>query len=208
MKRQVNFFLNKKRIGFMNDGTGHQFFSHAKTPVDVPPQKANNFFAIWQRLLKARPPVEPQGAVLVALQGKLLKRRSMQTMSPLDMIKQTVAHDPTRDILLKLHPKETYSDAELTAIRDLCGARVRVIDGDLKTAKRPAILFGDCEYHHPFLSVRRGVPVSDAFAQVTKLDVPFEQYAYWYLQLNCINTSRDWAGGMIVDQCRELGWEI
>jgi hypothetical protein len=198
-------------------------------PDELPRQQANSFFKIWQRLLIPDTIVAQSGAVLIPLQGKLLQRRSQQTMSPLEMLKATIKHDPSRPIWLKLHPKETYSDAEMRALAELCDERVKLIDIDLDTAlkgcdyivtqnssvllhglfyRRPAIVFADCEYHHPFQSVRRGIPLDQAFARVTE-DLPdFAKFAYWYLQLNCINTSREWAEEMIIAQCREFGWNI
>lgn len=211
------------------DRARYRLVDRAFNPDEIPRQKANSFFKIWQRLLIPETVAPIEGAVLIPLQGKLLKRRSQQSMSPIDMVKAAIAHDPKRPIWLKLHPKETYSAAEMRSLTALCDARVQIIDCDLDTAlkgcdyivtqnssvllhglfyRRPAIVFADCEYHHAFQSVRRGVPVAKAFANVMQ-DLPdFAKYAYWYLQLNCINTSREWAEDMIIAQCREFGWQI
>ena len=211
------------------DRARYRLVDRAFQPAKLPRQQANSFYKIWQRLLIPDAPAPFAGAVLIPLQGKLLKRRSQQAMSPVEMIKATIKHEPNRPIWLKLHPNETYTDAEMQALAALCDDRVRLIDVDLDTALkgcdyivtqnssvllhglfygRPAIVFADCEFHHPFQSVRRGVPVDQAFARVLE-DVPdFAKYAYWYLQLNCINTSREWAEDMIIAQCREFGWQI
>lgn len=208
----------------------YRLVSRRFVPEDVPDQKANSFFKIWQRLLVKQGEMLPKGAVLVVLQGKLLRHRSQQSMSPVDMIRTTIEHEPSRDIWLKLHPKETYSDGELAAIASLADhPRVSVFDGDLDAALQacdyivtqnsavllrglfyrcPAVVFGDCEYHHPFQSVRLGVPVAEAFSRVMADPPDFAKYAYWYLQLNCINTSREWAEDTILSQCREFGWDI
>lgn len=217
------------RIEKAADRAQYRLVDRVFDPANIPQQKANSFFKIWQRLLIPDNHVPSEGAILIPLQGKLLKRRSQQAMSPVDMIKATIKHDRKRPIWLKLHPKEAYSKAELEVLAALCDGRVRIIDANLHDAlkgcdyivtqnssvllhglfyKRPAILFADCEYHHAFHSVRRGVLVADAFTYVMQ-DLPdFAKYAYWYLQLNCINTSREWAEDMIIAQCREFGWQI
>lgn len=199
-------------------------------PESVLPHKAKSFFRIWRRIIVKAPVQTDTGVVLVALQGKLLKRRSQQVMSPVDMIAATLAHDPSREIWLKPHPKEMYTDAEMAALHGFAqDPRVRIFDGNLDVAlhacdyivtqnsavllrgmfyERPAIVFADCEYHHPFQSVRRGVPVEQAFARVMADRPDFAAFAYWYLQLNCINTSRDWAEETILSQCRGFGWDI
>lgn len=210
------------------DRAHYRLVDVAYDPQSVDRQKAQSFFKIWQNLL-VKGPIAAGDAVLVALQGRLLHRRSQQAMSPIEMIKTTIAHDPVRPIWLKLHPKETYSAAELSALHKLTDARVCIFEGDLETAlqncayivtqnsavllqglfyERPAVIFGDCEYHHPFQNVRRGVSIEQAFARVLSHPPDFARYAYWYLQLNCINTSREWAEDMIVAQCRAFGWEI
>jgi len=302
MTKQVDFYLRQRTIVQLTDGTGHRFYSRARTafesvglkvnlveesdaarqasvfsqnfalfdckvalhdraldvrrtaigpfyrmekspvraqyrlvdavfdPASIPAQKAQSFFRIWQNLLVKPKTRDHAGAVLVVLQGKLCRRRSQQHMSPVDMIKATIAHEPDRQIWLKLHPKETYSDKERAAIAAFVdNPRIQIYDGDLDAAlhacdytvtqnsavllrglfyRTPAILFGDCEYHHPFQSVRRGVPVADAFACVMTDRPDFAKYAYWYLQLNCINTSREWAEETILEQCRWFGWDI
>ncbi|SEV90891.1 hypothetical protein SAMN04488515_0177 [Cognatiyoonia koreensis] len=199
-------------------------------PADIPAQKAQSFFRIWQKLIVKPKTTEASGVVLVALQGQLLARRSQQAVSPVDMIRATMAHEKDRQIWLKLHPKESYSVDELAAIAQFASdPRVTVFDGDLDTAlhacdyivtqnssvvlrglfyQRPAIVFADCEFHHPFKSVRRGVPVAAAFDTVMTDQPDFAAFAYWYLQLNCINTSREWVEEMILTQCREFGWDI
>lgn len=217
------------RIEKAADRAQYRLVNRVFDPKEVADQQANSFFKIWQRLLVPPTKTPAEGAVLIPLQGKLLKQRSQQSMSPIAMIRATIAHEQKRPIWLKLHPKETYSPAEMRALMALCDARVRLIDTDLDAAlkgcdyivtqnssvllhglfhRRPAIVFADCEFHHPFQSVRRGIPIADAFGRVMQ-DLPdFAKYAYWYLQLNCINTSREWAEDMIIAQCREFGWQI
>jgi len=217
------------RIEKEADRARYRLVDRVFDPSEVPQKQANSFFKIWQRLLIPESQAPHAGAVLIPLQGKLLKKRSQQVMSPIEMIKATINHESQRPIWLKLHPKETYTDKELRSLTALCDERVQIIDTDLDTAlqgcdyivtqnssvllrglfyRRPAILFADCEYHHPFQSVRRGMSITQAFETVMQ-DLPdFAKYAYWYLQLNCINTSREWAEDMIIAQCREFGWQI
>ena len=197
--------------------------------IDV--QKAASFFRIWERLIASRSERPPfQDHVLVALQGKLTRHRRGQAMSPVQMVQTTLAHEPERQIVLKLHPKETYSTEDEDAVAELLAhPRVHLFDGALEDVltgaayvvtmnssvvlkglfwRLPAVLFADCEYHHAFHSLRRGVRAEDAFDRVRRLPPEVEAFAYWYFQLNCINTSRDWAGEQILTQVREFGWRI
>jgi hypothetical protein len=200
-------------------------------PSNVPSQTANGFFHVWEKLVAQHVEgIEPRGFVLVALQGKLLDHRRGQEMSPIDMLKATIAQETSRQILIKFHPKEKYTEAELAAVRGLCNEpRVQIYEGDLNRAlqncayivsqnssvilkglfyRKPSIVFAECEYHHPFQSLRKNATLASAFSNVLINQPAFEKFAYWYFQCNCINTSREWAGDMILQQLRDFGWKI
>jgi hypothetical protein len=200
-------------------------------PSNVPSQDANSFFRVWEKLVAQKVAnTEPRGFVLVALQGKLLDHRRGQEMSPFEMLQATIAQETSRRILIKFHPKEKYTERELTAVWGLCNVpRVQIYEGDLNKAlqncayvvsqnssvilkglfyRKPSIIFADCEYHHPFQSLRKSATLTSAFSSVLINQPAFEKFAYWYFQCNCINTSREWAGDMILQHLRDFGWKI
>ena len=151
-------------------------------------------------------------------------------MSPIQMIETVLEHDPDREVLAKLHPKETYAAAEMRALERLAEhPRLRIVEGDLEPYlaggdyvvamnssvvlkglffEKPAILFADCEFHHICQSVPRDGDVAGAFRQVMAARPAFEKYLFWYLQRNCINVNWQSAGARVVEHCRELGWDI
>lgn len=210
---------------------GYRMTEKVFDPSALDQQPAQSFFRIWERLA-APPPVSPafHDHVLVALQGRLTSHRRGQSMSPIDMIHTTLRHEPTRQIVLKLHPKETYTSAERAALNAvLQDPRVHLFEGDLADVlatcayvvaqnssvllkgvlyRKPGIVFADCEFHHPFQSLRRGLSAAQAFANVMAEPPSFEKFAYWFLQCESINTSRDWAPEQIIAHAREFGWAI
>ena len=200
-------------------------------PREVPGDKARSFFRIWERLATRPVPDPPfRDHVLVALQGRLLSHRRGQSMSPLDMIRQTLAQERDRAIVLKLHPAEVYTRRERAALDAvLTDLRVHLFDGDLDEVlapcayvvtqnstvalkgmlyRKPAVLFADCDFHHICPSLRRGMTPAEAFAAVRAAPPDVERYLYWFLQCHSINTSRDWAGAQIVEHARHFGWKI
>ncbi|WP_284378111.1 hypothetical protein [Amylibacter marinus] len=175
------------------------------------------------------PCVPNAGFVLVALQGVLSRRRSWQSMAPIQMIEQVIAHEKRRDIKIKLHPNETYSPAEMAAIEALCdGARVSVTQADLDGLlrgcaytvsmnssvsfkgllhRKPGILFGDAEFHHVFHSTRIA-EIGACFEQVLTHEVEFEKYLFWYLRRQHVRNFKAHAQSDIINRCRALGWKI
>ena len=80
--------------------------------------KAANFYRFWrQRLFDDETlDIRRDGFVYVPLQSQLLRKRSFQTCSPIEMIEAVLKHDTTRQVMVTLHPEETYSAEEQNAL--------------------------------------------------------------------------------------------
>lgn len=194
-------------------------------------EAALKFWRFWRRkLLPDLPPRNPAiGTVLIALQGRLDELRHGQTMTPIEMIRETLAQDGLRQIVIKLHPKEKYTEAELDFLEEFHDLDRVTFSGDdlpqlLSRADYvvtqnssvafkgllqnvPAILFGAADFHHIFQNVNTE-GAARAFRNVTSMKLPAAKYFYWFLQENCINAGRKDAGERILANCRELGWQV
>ena len=199
-------------------------------PDMADPGPARRFFDDWRRRLIPADlsPPEP-GYVYMPLQGRLLRHRSFQTMSPLEMIQQTLEAEPARRILLSLHPRESYGPKERTALDTvLTNPRVIEVQGEMHALlagcdyvvtqnssvsfhglfhEKPAVLFAETDFHHLHQEVER-TGVEEAFRRVQEPLRHADRYLYWYLQMGCINGGRRDAGERILGQCRALGWKI
>lgn len=204
--------------------TGKQF-----RPAKIDPEVAHRFFGNWQKNVIGHPEPAYLGAVLIPLQGKLTRCRVGQSMSPIEMIKATLFHDNKRKIILKKHPREAYSDEEQHALDQILeNPRAELVDADINNLlagcdyvvaqnssvalkglfhRKPGILFAHCEFHHAFQSVQY-TSLETCFERVLAHPPAYEKYLFWYLQRNCINTSREFVKDRIIAQCREFGWNI
>lgn len=101
-------------------------------PSEIDKAEARQFHRFWsQRLFGgAVADVTKEGFVYVPLQGRLLDHRSFQAMSPAEMVLATVEQEPDLPIVLTLHPKETHSADEMTALEEICAACPRVVIGE------------------------------------------------------------------------------
>jgi hypothetical protein len=168
--------------------------------------------------------------VYVPLQGKLTEQRSFQTASPVEMLETTLRLEPERNVIATLHPKETYTNADHTALDRLqrTNPRLTVTNGHpgeflLRCAyvvtqnsgvafdgfffDRPAILFAKIDFHHIGQSLTR-MTAEEAFARVLSDRPDFAKYVHWFWQQNCINAGRDDAKGKIRARFQRLGWPI
>jgi hypothetical protein len=199
-------------------------------PAGVDPAEAERFFGYWRR--QVLPPGLPQareGFVFVALQGRLLEHRSFQSMSPVEMVRATLAADPGRPLVLKPHPGESYSAAERAALAALAeDPRVRLTDAGMHPLlascayvvtqnssvafhglfhRTPAVLFAGIDFHHPLRSVPRD-GLAAAFRGVAGEVPDAARYLWWFLQCHSINAGRPDAGARILERVRALGWEV
>ncbi len=186
----------------------------------------------WGRYQFRKGPSEAsyEPLIYVPLQGVLLKRRSFQSMSPVEMIAEVQARAGDRRILLGLHPGETYSDEEHAALETISAHDPRVtiqkggMEGALKTCelvvaqnstaalsgyffRKPAILFAKSDFHHQMPSVLK-LGVDDAWRAAVENRPAYAQYLYWFIQLNAIKADEPDADTRIIETCRRRGWNI
>lgn len=191
---------------------------------------AGGFIGNWRGRIFGDLPLTRQGHVLIPLQGKLLEHRHFQSMSPVDMIRATLAAEPERPLILSLHPKETYSEAELAALAALIAAEPRlslaqeptlnllascdyVVTQNSSTAlagffaEKPAVLFARIDFHHIAGSVP-DLGVDAAFACALGPAPAFARYLFWYFKQNAITAWADDVQERIAENLRRHGWPI
>lgn len=201
-------------------------------PDEIDTETAQDWFTRWRRnLFKKAPLVAAKtGEIYVALQGRLLDRRSFQSMSPVDMIAAVQARAGDRRIRLGLHPGETYRGEERAALDEIAAAdpRVSVQTGGMVEAlqvcdhvvtenstaalsgfffKKPAILFGETDFHHQMPRLSR-LGARGAWSTVESTAPDYAKYLYWFIHLNAIKADTAEAETRILDTCRSHGWEV
>ncbi|WP_226941701.1 hypothetical protein [Pseudooceanicola spongiae] len=192
-------------------------------PEEIDRAEAQTFFKRWQkRLFKDAPSkATREGAVYVPLQSRLLEHRLFQTCAPIEMLERTLEGDPHRKILATLHPKVTYSKAELRAVKDLSRRFPRlqlskapmeqclqacdyVVTENSAAAfsgfffEKPALLFGRIDFHHIALG-------PEDFDQIAEHRPDFATYIWWFWQKMSINAGRDDAPQKIAGALRRGG---
>ena len=217
-----------------NAGTRHEprIASKIFDPASINALDAQAFFnkICVRNIPDTPPPMAKDGFVLVALQGRLLTQRKWQYADCKQMIDTILAQDPSRQILIKPHPRESYCADEQAFIRELSAhSRIEITHADTHSLlnhcayvvtqnsglafqgflfQKPAILFAKSDFHHICQTVKTPDQAADAFAKTLDERPAFEKYIYWYLQLNCINAGRDDAPEAILDMLRQCGWEL
>ncbi len=201
-------------------------------PGEIDPDLSRNWANDWRKwLFKGRAAsLVRERMVYIPLQGMLLRHRSFQTMSPLDMVRETVAREPDRRIVIGLHPGETYEKEELAPLRDLVTAdpRISLQTGGMEDAlalcdfvvtqnsaaafsgffyHKPAVLFAQIDFHHIAANVSQ-LGVDGAFQAVRSADPEFDSYLYWFLQLNAIKADEKDAETRILETVRSFGWKV
>lgn len=197
-------------------------------PAKIDPQRASDFFQrMTSRFKKADS--DQGGFVLIAMQGKIDRQRFWQSMTPLDMVRETISQETDRKIYIKLHPKEVYSNSELSDLKALTdGDRIQLVEGDLDKYlascdytvsmsssvsmkgllyRKPGILFGDAEFHHVFQSVRTK-EVGACFKDVLADELEVEKYVFWFLKHQHLWNYSPNAHEDILKRCSLMGWEI
>ncbi|KJZ19429.1 hypothetical protein [Loktanella sp. S4079] len=198
-------------------------------PIAQDPVKARGFHRRWQEKLFPNE-ITQSGFVLVPLQGRLTTCRSFQHCSPLDMVKATLRHDKTRDIVVTLHPSETYTDDEMKALHALIDANDRLTLQHQRSEKflfdcdyvvtqnsslgflgyflrKPLILFGKTDFHHIALKVDE-LGVSGAFSALPDHTPDYESYLFWFLQKQSINAGRPEVQSVIQNVLKGHGWPV
>lgn len=201
-------------------------------PALVSKQDAAPFYAFWQKRLYQDAPsrTSREGFIYVPLQGRLRDHRSFQSCSPLEMIEQCLAHDPSRQVVATIHPNEVYSDAEIAALEALerKHKRLRVDVGNMVPLLqrcdyvvtqnssvayagyffgKPALLFGKIDFHH--IAVQADMDnLAHSFARVAEATPDYAKYLYWFWQDQSINAGRDDVYAKITARFRRFGWPI
>ncbi|MDP5086697.1 MAG: hypothetical protein NWQ23_14865 [Yoonia sp.] len=201
-------------------------------PALVDPKKAANFYRFWRlRLFDEAPQhARADGFVYVPLQGQLLRKRSFQLCSPIDMVKTVLECDAGRQVVATLHPSETYSPDEQRALEDLQAENERLFvraggtEQLLQTCDyivtqnssvgfmgyffgKPLILFAKTDFHHIALKVAE-LGVAAAFDQVSQHRPDYAAYLQWFLQQRAINAGRPEANKKICTVLRGHGWPV
>lgn len=201
-------------------------------PIDIGPGPANNFFKIMQErhIAEILPNPGISSFAFVPLQARLETKRKWQYADAITMVNTIRTHDPSRLIVIKLHPKVTYSQSEMalistllkdplirletTATQSLLAHCAYVATQNSAAAfegilhRKPAILFASSDFHHIFETVTSPANAATAFAGVLSNDPPFEKYLFWFLRLNCANVTRKTAEAKIVEMVNEAGWDL
>lgn len=217
------------RIEATNDRWNWQVAKAVFDPAAVDPVAAVAFLARWRQVLFPDAIPSRDGFLFLPLQGRLTERRSFQTASPLEMIEETLARVPGKQVLATLHPKETYSRAELSALDRLAARHPRFrrvtaraedlllgCDGVVTQnsavaltgyfAGKPAVLFGQIDFHHIAGSVPRE-GMDRAFARLDEAP-DFAAYLFWFFRHQAINGGAPEAEAQIVARLRDHGWPM
>lgn len=196
-------------------------------PATVDPGRAATFAArLRDRVLPGPPPIRGD-AVLVPLQGHIRRCRSFQTMSPVEMLDRVCATG--RPVTATLHPRETLDDADRAALAGLTGRHPNLtVGGNTAAALRdcafvatqnsavafdgyllgkPAVLFGQIDFHHIALNVA-DVGADEALAAAPAHAPDFDAYLFWFLQRRAINAAAPNAPARIIAAMRKGGWPI
>lgn len=207
----------------------------AKTPfkpADIDQEQATTFATQWKmRLFNGRMNPNDQGFIYMPLQGKLLKQRSFQSCSPIEMIRQTLKHGPKLPIIATLHPNEHYTPDELAALaevmdeypefsllqnkspEDLLPECEYVVTQNSGVAllgyfwHRPVVLFGQSDFHHIALNVGE-LGAEKAFRKLKSHRPAYDRYLYWFLQIMSINAGRPETEEKILEILRRRGWDL
>lgn len=170
------------------------------------------------------------GFIYVALQGVLREHRSFQQCSPIDMVRATLTHSAGRRVVVGLHPNESHDAADHAALSALAKAhpQMQVITGrmapllrgcDLVVSQnssvalfgylvdKPAILFGQIDFHHIALNVA-DLGVAGAFAAAITHRPDYARYLFWFLKATTINAGAPEAEDQILAAVRRHGWPV
>ena len=217
------------RIEDSNDRWNFEVAAKPFMAAEVDPQAGSGFIRRWHEMLFRETEIRTDGFIFMPLQGKLLRQRHFQSMSPLDMVRATLIADPLRAIMATLHPGEAYAAEEIEALRKLEAGNPRFSLSDQRSgallarcdyvvtqnsgmamtgfiAQKPAVLFGKIDFHHITASVPRD-GLEKAFAQAMQ-SRPYGQYLYWFFRENAISLWNGSVPDQILARLRRHGWPI
>lgn len=196
-------------------------------PSAVDPHTAQHFTDRLRARVLPGPAPSDQGFVLIPLQGHLRRCRSFQTMSPVEMVATVAATG--QPCIATLHPNEPYDDQDRAALEHLAATHPNLRIGGQTMALlrdcafvatqnsavafdgyvlgKPAVLFGQIDFHHIGLNVADIGP-SQALAQARWHRPDFDRYLYWFLQEKSVNATLPDAGARIIAAMKKGGWPI
>jgi len=202
-------------------------------PDTIDPVEARAFADRWRRRLFKGAADAPrrEGFVFVPLQGMLFDHRSFQAMSPLEMLESVLDEMPQSPVLATLHPKETYTPAELQALQSLTARYPRPQGRDRRrhrgacrlrsgghakfwcrlqrsiSSTSPPCCLPKPYFHHIAASVPR-LGVAAAFRAVRDAAPDYDRYLKWFLADNAIAAGNDQAEAQILAALRRGAWPI
>jgi hypothetical protein len=196
-------------------------------PEIIDADEARVFHARLAARVLPGPAPRRDGPVLIPLQGRIAETRSFQTMSPLDMVARVA--ETGRLCVATLHPREIYTPEDRAALEALATRHPNLSIGGNTAALlrdcafvatqnsavafdgfilgKPAVLFGQVDFHHI------GLKVADLGAEAALAAAPdhrpdFDRYLFWFLQLNAINMSAPDADARIAAALARGGWPV
>lgn len=196
-------------------------------PRAIGPGPAGEFVRKLRARVLPGPEPRPGATVLVPLQGHLRRCRSFQTMSPIEMLEQVAATG--RPTVATLHPNENHDAQDHAALAALAQRHPNLrLGGDTAALLRdcafvatqnsgvafdgyilgkPAVLFGQIDFHHIGLNVA-DLGAGPALAAAPTHAPDFARYLWWFLQEQAINASRPEAPQRILAAMQKGGWPI
>jgi hypothetical protein len=197
------------------------------TPSDANKKEETRFYNFWRKRLfgKHETSNDNDGFIYVPLQGRLLQHRSFQSCSPIEMIERTLATFPNHKIIATLHPKESYSKAELDQVERLekTYSKLEIRMGQMETLlegcafvvtqnssaafngyffEKPAVLFGKIDFHHIALD---GMAIEGP-DQIAAHRPDYAGYVHWFWQEQSINAGHSSAADKIHQRFQKFGW--
>ena len=202
----------------------------ARAPFEAQPcEEAAQYFEHWANRLHdiENKAVRDDGFIYMPLQGKLLRHRSFQTMSPAEMIQTTLAQTQL-PVRATLHPNESYSKAELDLLKEISALdnRFQLVEMPMEKAlescsyvvtenssagfhaffyEKPVILFAEIDFHHICLRVRDEGSKA-AFEKITQHQPDFASYVHWFWGNHAINVEDANAGAQLAKRMKKLGF--
>ena len=198
-------------------------------PQTVNEVEAHNFARYWRNRLFPDVTASQGNHIYVPLQGKLLRRRSFQTISPVNMLEAILA-SATNPVVAALHPNEDYTRAETLALEKLAAkhTNLSVLTGEmmqhLPSCKlvvtqnssvafnqyffsKPTILFAEIDFHHIAVT-SKNQPFAHAMDQALSAEPEFEKYLWWFWQDQSINAGKPNAREKIRARLQKFGWPV
>ncbi|MGB0966600.1 MAG: hypothetical protein ACPGUX_00300 [Halocynthiibacter sp.] len=187
-------------------------------------QWRNKWFGDWTK-------AKNQGYIYMPLQGRLQEKRSFQSCSPIDMIRQTLKYGPKKPVIATLHPGEDYSAHDFELLSELVDDYPRFAVHENKSPadllpececvvtqnsaiafsgyfwRKPAVLFGQIDFHHIALNVGE-LGAEEAFKRLPSHRPAYEEYIYWFLQIMSINAGRPETEDKIIETLQLRGWDL